>query len=521
MESKDVIAVASDLGLELVAVSGIDEATAGRITDQVKRAAGASNVGTDRIAERSAVAIDATARRRAPERPAAAPTGPAPTGSPATTRWRPLPAEAAPSTSEHTLAPSDGPTGRLPMIFIYMWVVFLPFQFILGSSRRPLQIAPSDFVLAMAVLVLAPQLRLRPRVWTVWHFAFPAVFAVSVLTGGAVSRYSLANKLLGMLVLLAAYTLITTFVRSWSEVRLVMRAFVASVVVVNTVTSVAKVVGVTLPYTRCHSPDCVRLTGYFPDANLYGSLLVVAIAFMLGTMGTDARLFVRLRTTVFAFVSLGVGLFLTLSRSSWIGMALVLVALVFLRPGQGARIVVFGGAVVSSLLTFVLAERSDLLLSTAGRRFTIDSRLQIIDNAIKAFQENPFFGIGLGNFAERHNVIVHNTVLWLAAELGVVGLVLLVGLMGFVIKQLWYVYSHTSGTQQAIVTALALAHLAMMGFSIGVEAFYQRHWWLALSLISVLYARVHEQFDVVEGKGRDHAGSVHRPLPTFRGSTGP
>lgn len=381
---------------------------------------------------------------------------------------------------------------RLPMLVILAWAAFLPFQFTFGSSRRPLQLAPSDFLLAGAILMLAPQLRFRKRVWTFWHFAFPATFAISILAGGALSRYSLANKMVGMLVLLAAYTVITTFVTKWSEVRRIMRAFVVSVFVVNTITSVAKVLGVTLPYTKCHSPSCVRLTGYFPDANLYGSLLVVAIALLLGTMGTDAQLFSRLRTTIVVFVSLGSGLFLTLSRSSWIGMALVLGALVVLRPGHATRIVLFGGAVVGSLLTFVLAERSDFLLSVANRRFSIDSRLDIIDDALNAFGENPFFGIGLGNFAERHNVIVHNTVLWLAAELGMVGLVLLAGLMWFVTRQLWFLYRSTTGPRQAMVTALALAHLAMLGFSIGVEALYQRHWWLALSLISVLYAMVHE-----------------------------
>ena len=72
---------------------------------------------------------------------------------------------------------------------------------------------------------------------------------------------------------------------------------------------------------------------------------------------------------------------------------------------------------------------------------SIDSRFNIIHNAFSAFGENPAFGIGLGNFAERHDEIVHNTTLWLAAELGVVGLIVFVGLMVWVGRRLWWAYN--------------------------------------------------------------------------------
>jgi putative inorganic carbon (HCO3(-)) transporter len=36
--------------------------------------------------------------------------------------------------------------------------------------------------------------------------------------------------------------------------------------------------------------------------------------------------------------------------------------------------------------------------------------------------------------------------------------------------------------------ALLLAHAAMLGVAMGIEAFYQRHWWLVFSLIASSYS---------------------------------
>jgi hypothetical protein len=38
------------------------------------------------------------------------------------------------------------------------------------------------------------------------------------------------------------------------------------------------------------------------------------------------------------------------------------------------------------------------------------------------------------------------------------------------------------------VLALLLAHAAMLGVAMGIEAFYQRHWWLVMALIASAYS---------------------------------
>jgi O-antigen ligase len=400
------------------------------------------------------------------------------------------------------------------------WAALLPLQFpLFGAQKRGLQLAPSDLVLALIVLIALPHIRFRERTWSAWHFAFPIAIAASALFFGVLSRYAVFNKLAGMLVLLALYAVLTSFAVTWRRIWLIMRAFVISVVLANTVVSVALIIRVDLPMRICHSPSCIRLTGFYSDANIYGSLLIVALAFLLATMGTPARLIPRGMPTILSLVSLVVGLFLTLSRSSWIGMALVIVALVLLRPRQAARSVIVGGAVLATLFMFVFGPRTADLLSTAGRTFSIESRFRIIDNAIAAFRENPIIGIGIGTFPDRYDAIVHNTALWLAAELGLVGLVLFFGFFFWIGWRLLWLYRNTTGSHQAIVLGLGLAHFAMLGFSIGVEAFYQRHWWLAMALIAAAYATEWETIHSLEGTVDDSmpGGSPpDRRVPEYR-----
>ena len=41
--------------------------------------------------------------------------------------------------------------------------------------------------------------------------------------------------------------------------------------------------------------------------------------------------------------------------------------------------------------------------------------------------------------------------------------------------------------------ALLLGHTAMLGLAMGIEAFYQRHWWVVLALIAASSATAEER----------------------------
>ena len=48
-------------------------------------------------------------------------------------------------------------------------------------------------------------------------------------------------------------------------------------------------------------------------------------------------------------------------------------------------------------------------------------------------------------------------------------------------------------TNKPLILGLILAHVVMLGFSLGIEALYQRHWWLVMALIGSGYVLVKQQ----------------------------
>ena len=78
--------------------------------------------------------------------------------------------------------------------------------------------------------------------------------------------------------------------------------------------------------------------------------------------------------------------------------------------------------------------------------------------------------------------------MWFLADFGIVGLSGLLGIYGMVLrgKDGWPTGSRPR-REQPVALALLLAHAAMLGLAMGIEAFYQRHWWLVFGLIASSY----------------------------------
>jgi O-antigen ligase len=132
---------------------------------------------------------------------------------------------------------------------------------------------------------------------------------------------------------------------------------------------------------------------------------------------------------------------LTKSRGGFIGLAVMLAALVVgsvrVRPAMGVA------AVVAVLAAVPLAPASfwermvsivDQDLDTTGSR---QARLDLMKEALRVFAANPVFGVGLGQFLNYDPAgrlgawnVTHNTPLQVAADLGIVGLVPFVYLIG-------------------------------------------------------------------------------------------
>lgn len=239
-----------------------------------------------------------------------------------------------------------------------------------------------------------------------------------------------------------------------------------------------------------------RFAGFSPDPNAYGGVLVVAIALALSApwsylpkaLGRHAP-WVRNAVSIGAIVSLGIGLFLTNSRSAWIALAVAVVALAVLAPSKvlAANVTILLGLGAVAWSAASLTTRQQFVeLSTRSRQIT--ARLDMINGSLEAYLQSPIIGSGLGSYQLSTSSVVHNTLVWLLSELGPLG-----GLL-FVLAVIWTaqraISLGRSGRIQggSLAIGLAAAHLAMVGFSFGVEALYQRQWWLVMGMVGTLVA---------------------------------
>jgi hypothetical protein len=153
-------------------------------------------------------------------------------------------------------------------------------------------------------------------------------------------------------------------------------------------------------------------------------------------------------------------LFLTFSRSSWLGFALGLIAMLImltirkmwtkraLRRGLlvGGAMVLLGGIFIALYHPFILA-RAGVTDEYVERR-AVNERAIHLSVAYVAFEEEPIWGVGIGNFPwystyylkyemrlDMKGDNIHNIYLSALTELGIIGLILmLAGLLVALIK---------------------------------------------------------------------------------------
>ncbi|MDH3295082.1 MAG: O-antigen ligase family protein, partial [Acidimicrobiia bacterium] len=303
---------------------------------------------------------------------------------------------------------------RLAFGLAMVWSFLLPVQLpLLEEGGRLLRLALSDLVLLLMLALVGRHLTLRRGTWSIWHFLLPILIGLNALGPGLVSRYTLFNKLIGMIVLLVSYMFVTSFTTTWADARAWMRAYVLGVTAVTALTLPGFVIGYRLPFVTCHTEACDRLTGLYHDANLYGAAVVLALTMIVVLAGTD-HVLLPAPFNLMVMVVLGAGLFFSSSRSSWLGMGVVLLILALTRPARASLMVILGVPIAAAFLLYGTGGQDDEFINRASRTHSIESRFDIIYHALDRFVDAPLFGIGVGRFPIEHGNIIHNTTLWFA-----------------------------------------------------------------------------------------------------------
>ena len=385
--------------------------------------------------------------------------------------------------------------GRRRRPALSQWLIcgyafLLPIQF---SGFGSLRLAPSDVLIAAYALLRLSSLGQVRRAWSIWQVAVVGVVWFAMVTAlwrnGSVEQSSVLAKALGIVILMIGYACLVDFLTSTQRLQLLLRWFVFGALV-NAAVALAVFAlntgaGIVVPLVNELYPTS-RLAGLLIDPNAFGGLLATALALHLITASSRVPLLTGWSSRLADFV-LPLALALTFSRSAWIGLALATLGVATVRPRMLATTVrrLWLPVVVGLLLLVNLPGAGDL----ASRPGQVTARLSIGQQAYDELLRSPLLGMGLGSFESTHGVVVHNTFLWFLTEMGVVGAFAFGAWMVALVRRALRVIHGRPGGDATLAVALLAGFLVGLGVSIGIEAFYQRSWWLMFAGIGSLYAR--------------------------------
>lgn len=215
-----------------------------------------------------------------------------------------------------------------------------------------------------------------------------------------------------------------------------------------------------------------RATGTFYDSHALGNFMAMTIPFML-----IAFLMPKIPNGIrFLFFSTAVlalfVLYLSYSRSAWVGEAVALAIGVILimtiwRESEVALLLVVVSVIGIIALPFVAKYVYDRFENSPIG--TITQRLGQYQVALAILRDHPIFGVGPGNYMEamkRYDTLwldeipVHNVMLWIANETGILGLGCYLTILISGLKRLWRSFSQRRDLAGRVAMACFIALIA-------------------------------------------------------------
>jgi O-antigen ligase len=252
-----------------------------------------------------------------------------------------------------------------------------------------------------------------------------------------------------------------------------------------------------------------RTAGSFGGPSYYTITLMffaLLATYSAMTSGRTTRRILLMAIVALAFL----GVFLSLSRGSWLGAGVAVVGLVIIYP-RAIRFAV-GGAIVMVLLALgPFASQVSLAQERIGVEETVEARIITNDAALRMIEDRPLTGFGFGNFElydESYKQRVgdtplilggsaHNTYLNLLAELGIPAVVLYMAPVPWLLVATYKRRQRLRrfGREWMLVMVLWLVVIDQLLVSNFLEIIHPlvwgtTLWWLALGLIAAVLRAV-------------------------------
>lgn len=253
-----------------------------------------------------------------------------------------------------------------------------------------------------------------------------------------------------------------------------------------------------LVYQNIGIVQAYRATGTLGHPNVLAYFFEMLMPVLLGLALTRQPAGWRLWYG-FTFLCSLVGVFVTLTRGAW--LTIPVSTLIVLWLVYGRRIVRVKAAVMAVMIAGGLLATAFYAWPIIEKRFThtdyksSGSRMPLNLAALSVIEKYPFVGVGLNNFAERFKVedttghtrmflkfrqLVHNMYLWIATEVGLIGLAGYMGLFVTTIVVAFRVAPRAPPVPRAVLVGIAAGLLAHLqhglfdpGYRVSVQNSYQ------------------------------------------------
>jgi O-antigen ligase len=368
----------------------------------------------------------------------------------------------------------------------YRWVVGLGVFLLFFVRKEP---APSDavFLIAIAVAVATGRFAATrvPRLASALlgvYLTLNTIAMAEVLDVSRAVRFSFITFYLAIFGLWLA-----SWVDSARRARIVARAYVGAAVLSAVLGAAAYVGGPGRATLTVYNGT--RAVGLYKDPNVYGAFLVPAALIVLDELLRPKLLRGRRATKIAMFLVLTLGVVLSFSRAAWINLALgivTMIAVFALRRGGARRAtaLLMSVAVAVGIVAVALATTGSIrfLQSRAHFQSYDTRRFGAQAEGLRLVAEHPF-GVGPGQFELYAPLSAHSTYVRSLAELGVLGLVTMLGIV--LATLVFAVRNATLGRETYGIGSAPLlgawAGLLLSGFVI--DTAHWRHLWLVAALI--------------------------------------
>jgi O-antigen ligase len=189
-----------------------------------------------------------------------------------------------------------------------------------------------------------------------------------------------------------------------------------------------------------------RFSGLHGDPNYGAAHMCAALPLGIFAVRYETRKWLRAVYVLFACLLI-LGVFLTLSRGGVFALATVLVGVVA-REARSRRAYTAIAGLLAALPLLAPVEYWERLRTLsnlaeyAARDWALLTRVRALETAWELSKENPFTGIGVGNFIMRGSVgvwvriVVHNAYMEVLVGAGVLGLLAFLAMLGAGLRQM-------------------------------------------------------------------------------------